>query len=133
MLVDVSSVVVGFFDQTIEILRSGGSSFDQSTGYYTPLPITRETRQVHIQPVTGKDMDKLRELHDVTEAVRVWSTLSFVLGKGNQAPLRYGVSKYQVSDVTEIADQMVWKDQVWEIRPILHWETGLYYEVTATI
>ncbi len=150
MFVDVSSVVVGFLDQSITVIRSQGRTFDQDTGFFTELSPIFLSRRVHIQPVTGRDMDKLRELHDVTEAVRVWSTEEFEIGKEGQTPFRYNVSVYQnagaeydeaeygeefgkSSDSDQKADQMIWKKRLYEIRPILRWEIGNYYEVVATL
>lgn len=136
MLVDVSSVVSWAMTESVTILRSQGRTFDQATGYYTELDPVSLTRKVHIQPITGRDMDKLRELHDVTEAVRVWSTESFELGKIGQTPQRYGVSTYDddpSDDPVRRADQMLFRSKIWELRPILNWEPGAYYEVVATL
>ncbi len=150
MFVDVSSVIVWALDQDVIILRSQGRTFDEETGYYTELKPLSIPRRVHVQPVTGRDMDKLRELHDATEAVRVWSTESFELGKESQVPFRYGVSVYdetgigygvgeygnlysQSVDPNQKADQMIFRKKLWEIRPILNWEPGAYHEVVATL
>ncbi len=136
MFVDVSAVVAWALDQDVTILRSQGRTFDQATGYFTELDPVSIARRVHIQPVTGRDMDKLRELHDATEAVRVWSTESFELGKTGQAPQRYGVSVYDddaSDDPVQRADQMIFRGKIWEIRPILNWEPGAYHEVVATL
>ena len=140
MIFDVRSVVSSFFEETIEILRSRGSTFDPDTGFFTEREPIKLTRRVHIQPLTGRDMVKLRELHDVAEAIQVWSLESFELGYPTQSPARYGVSTYsgtpapgESSDPNRKADKILWKGNVWEVRPIQHWSTGGYYEVTATI
>lgn len=133
MILDVSSVVTSFQDQQVTVLRSQGRTFDQATGFFTENAPLEIIKMVHIQPITGRDMDKLRELHDVTEAVRVFSDTSFQIGKGGQVPFRYGVSVYETSDPTNKADQMVWEKKVWEIRPVLDWKPGGYFEAVATL
>lgn len=136
MFVDVSSVVGWALDQDVVILRSQGRTFNQDTGYYTELDPVSLARRVHIQPVTGKDMDKLRELHDATRAVRIWSIESFELGKEGQAPQRYAVSVYDgdvSDDPVRRADQMIFQSKIWEIRPLLDWNPGAYFEAVATL
>jgi hypothetical protein len=36
-------------------------------------------------------------------------------------------------DPVRRADQMIFRGKVWEIRPILNWEPGAYFEVVATL
>lgn len=116
MLFDLSSIVAGWSNQALTVLRDT-VTFNQVTGKYSATTSSIAIT-AHVQPVNGRELDTLRELENAREAIRIWSTVQLFGIRGENLP----------------ADRITFNGAEYKVRRQSDWvANGNYYETIATL